>query len=380
MPDDASFWSVTSLPVFWPLASGLGSAAWDKRLQEPASLEGYNNQHYDRAFHCLLLFRSSALSVEAPLILLRRSDWHHKGPRPAIPARNDLNGNLRAAGNRSECERGALLYANSGRASGPAIYWRHGRPWETSLVLPYAWVADLRLAGGDGLDLAVELAGMASVAQGLRRPGRRGGRGRRAGGDAALVAVAGVGVALAVMLLWWLAALVFRWRFQFSLRSLLMLTLAVALPCSWLAVEAKRAKEQYKVLRGPQVVYEWQISAPGVLRPNATQPGPHWLRQLLGNDFFQDAFWVKVSNDGEIEQVKRLSRLQELSANGARLDDAAMAHISTLVELRDLRGKHGCLRIDRDRSGRAYTKPESLGIQQRLDRRAGGFGCQTLVR
>ncbi len=156
-------------------------------------------------------------------------------------------------------------------------------------------------------------------------------------GYAVLAAVAGVGMVLAVMLLWWLAALLFRWRFQFSIRSLLVLTLAVALPCSWLAVEAKRAKEQYKVLRGLQVVYEWQISAPGVLRPNATQPGPHWLRQLLGNDFFQDAFWVKVSNDGEIEQVKRLSRLQELSANGARLDDAAMAHISTLVELRDLR-------------------------------------------
>ena len=35
-----------------------------------------------------------------------------------------------------------------------------------------------------------------------------------------LIAVAGVGVVLAFMLLWWLAALVFRWQFQFSIRSL----------------------------------------------------------------------------------------------------------------------------------------------------------------
>ncbi len=35
-------------------------------------------------------------------------------------------------------------------------------------------------------------------------------------GYAVLVAVAGVGVVLAAMLLWWLVALVFRWRFQFS--------------------------------------------------------------------------------------------------------------------------------------------------------------------
>ena len=42
-----------------------------------------------------------------------------------------------------------------------------------------------------------------------------------------LIAVAVVGVALLVMLLWFIASLLFRWRFQFSIRSLLVLTVAV---------------------------------------------------------------------------------------------------------------------------------------------------------
>jgi hypothetical protein len=47
-----------------------------------------------------------------------------------------------------------------------------------------------------------------------------------------LIAVAAVGVAMLVMLLWFIASLVCRWRFQFSIRSLLVLVLAVAIPCT----------------------------------------------------------------------------------------------------------------------------------------------------
>ena len=63
-------------------------------------------------------------------------------------------------------------------------------------------------------------------------------------GWAALIAVAAVGAFLLLMLLWLVAAALFRWRCQYSIRSLLILTVAVAVPCSWLAVEVKKAKEQ----------------------------------------------------------------------------------------------------------------------------------------
>ena len=63
-------------------------------------------------------------------------------------------------------------------------------------------------------------------------------------GWAVLIAVAALGVALLLMLYWFIIAKVFCWRFQFSIRSLLVLIITVAIPCSWMAVELKRARNR----------------------------------------------------------------------------------------------------------------------------------------
>jgi hypothetical protein len=55
-------------------------------------------------------------------------------------------------------------------------------------------------------------------------------------GYAVLLVVAVVAVTILLMSLWFVIALVVRSHFQFSIRSLLVLTVAVAIPCSWLAV------------------------------------------------------------------------------------------------------------------------------------------------
>jgi len=78
-----------------------------------------------------------------------------------------------------------------------------------------------------------------------------------------LIAVTVVGVAFLLMFLWFIIALLFRWRFQFSIRTLLILTFAVAVPFSWLAVEMKASKRQREVvqeivqLQG-HVAYDWE--------------------------------------------------------------------------------------------------------------------------
>jgi hypothetical protein len=97
-----------------------------------------------------------------------------------------------------------------------------------------------------------------------------------------LIAVAGVGVVLLLMLAWFLAALIFRPRFQFGIRTLLVLTVAVALPFSWLAVEMKNAREQWEAVEavrkldsvneapmdfwpslGTGVRFDWQVDPSG---------------------------------------------------------------------------------------------------------------------
>jgi hypothetical protein len=142
-------------------------------------------------------------------------------------------------------------------------------------------------------------------------------------GWAVLIAIVSIGVTMVLMFLWYVHALLYGWRFQFSLRSLLVFTIAVAIPCSWLAVEMKRAREQREavlaiVRSGFIVGYDYQKErfSGFDFRSLATPPPvPVWLRKLLGDDFFTDVVVVLVSKqvaDNDLEYFKRLTHLKRL--------------------------------------------------------------------
>src|SRR5271166_2626588 len=63
-------------------------------------------------------------------------------------------------------------------------------------------------------------------------------------GYAVLIAVAVVVATMLLTSLWLVLSLFFRWHFQFGIRSLLILTFAVALPFSWLSWEMEKARKQ----------------------------------------------------------------------------------------------------------------------------------------
>ncbi len=63
-----------------------------------------------------------------------------------------------------------------------------------------------------------------------------------------LIAIAAVALIMLLVLLWFVIALILRWRFQFSIRSLLALVFVVAVPFSWLAVEMKQANSQPRMV------------------------------------------------------------------------------------------------------------------------------------
>ncbi len=109
-----------------------------------------------------------------------------------------------------------------------------------------------------------------------------------------LIAVATVGAALLFMLLCFLVCLVFRLRFQFSIRSLLVLMVAIAVPFSWLAVEMKNAKKQAQAVRaieGLWVTHDYDVNESGQI-VGGSQKEPIWLLNLLGGDFFADVVGV----------------------------------------------------------------------------------------
>jgi hypothetical protein len=158
-----------------------------------------------------------------------------------------------------------------------------------------------------------------------------------------LIAIASIGVTMVLMLLWFLLALCFRRRFQFSIRAMLFAVVVIAVPFSWLAVEMKKAKEQQEVVEeihrlGGRTVYDYEEP------PRATPvPAPHrpmWLQKLLDEDFFSDVDYVDFTDtkvaDKDLENLKALPQLRELSLSNTKVTDNGLEHLKALTRLRGL--------------------------------------------
>ena len=148
-------------------------------------------------------------------------------------------------------------------------------------------------------------------------------------GWTAIVAVASAAVAMLVLGLWFAASLLFRWRFQFSIRSLLALVLIVAIPCSWLATEKREAQEQWKAAD----TFEDLDGTVNWDQPSA----PLWLRSVLGDYYFRNvvkvAFFSAPVTDAGLANVEKLSQLEELDLGGTRVTDVGLEHLTSLSQL-----------------------------------------------
>jgi len=168
-------------------------------------------------------------------------------------------------------------------------------------------------------------------------------------GNPVLAAVVSVVAVIFAMLLWLLVALVFRLRFQFSIRTMLILTLAVALPFSWLAVEMKAAREQKEAVAaivsgGGHFSYDWQVDTAFAFLPNAQPKCPSWLRRSLGNDFFGEVVYVNFigglsqfteARQGRLRCLTQIKKLM-LFSNSGEATDADLKCLAGLPQLREL--------------------------------------------
>ena len=191
-------------------------------------------------------------------------------------------------------------------------------------------------------------------------------------GYAVLSVVAVVGLSILLMLLWFILALVSRFRFQFSVRSLLTLTIAVAIPCSWLVVEMKQARKQRELVdvvnkSGGSFVYEAGVLSPETLFETMppTPSAPQWLSSSLGDAFFDDVHWIGVKSprqatddwlnlikdgptikgldleksavtDGGLERLQGLSQLEFLVLTDTGITGDGLVHLQMLPRLKQL--------------------------------------------
>ena len=138
-----------------------------------------------------------------------------------------------------------------------------------------------------------------------------------------------------------------RRRFQFSLRTLLIFTAIVAIPCAWLGrkVEQKR-KEREAVAAitklGGFVRYDFEFDKSGRALPNAEPPGANWLRNLLGENFFTEIQGVVLGKraniptpgDAGLVSLSEFSHIQMLMLTDADVTDIGLENLQGLRQLK----------------------------------------------
>src|SRR5580693_8582514 len=120
-----------------------------------------------------------------------------------------------------------------------------------------------------------------------------------------------------------------RW-FRFSLGTLLIVIAALAVPLGWKRNRIdnqRRALAEAKRLNG-DVSYDWQWASP----PKKGPPGPKWLRDLGGDDFFADihsiSFKDSQANDDTLALVSSLPNLAHLCIVSDSVTDAGLLHLT----------------------------------------------------
>ena len=137
-----------------------------------------------------------------------------------------------------------------------------------------------------------------------------------------------------------------RW-YQYSLRSLFLVTLALALWLGWICHKANQQKKAVEAIRGlgGGVYYDCDFDANGHFDTNGEfdakgHERPAWFRNLVGVDFLASVneAWLDDArvSDAELEHLQALTKLTALDLSGTRVTDAGLEYLRGLTRLRFL--------------------------------------------
>ena len=125
-----------------------------------------------------------------------------------------------------------------------------------------------------------------------------------------------------------------RW-FQYSLRTLLILTTIIAVWLAWWSHKTRQQREVVEALKdiGGDVIYDFQL-------PNGPAYWPKWLVNAMGVDYFAGVIalglWSPIITDNHMEQVKNLTELQFLDLEHTHVSDTGLEHLRGLTDLQHL--------------------------------------------
>lgn len=119
---------------------------------------------------------------------------------------------------------------------------------------------------------------------------------------------------------------------RFSIRSALFLMVLIAIPLGW-KVNRVRAQRQavarIQAAKG-SVLYDFEQRS---MEVNPEAPGPRWLTDLLGRDFFADVVSVCLRNGDALEALRHLPALEHVMLSSDALFDEAVPHLQKCPSL-----------------------------------------------
>lgn len=136
--------------------------------------------------------------------------------------------------------------------------------------------------------------------------------------------------------------------FQYTLRTLLIVTALVAIFASVFGAKFRQAHRQRGAVKAvaakvdtAALRYDWQWEYVPVRGSQRIPRGPLWLRDLLGNDYFDDVVYVDVRgpqvDDALAAELLGFPRLRFASLTGGPLTDAGLGSVARLRQLEVLR-------------------------------------------
>jgi hypothetical protein len=115
-----------------------------------------------------------------------------------------------------------------------------------------------------------------------------------------------------------------RW-FQFSLRTLMIVVMLLALPCAYVGWQAKIVRERRALLDSIKAAGGSDLTV--VLYNSASPPPPPWLRRLLGDQTIEVLLVPATTNEETLARIPRLfpgTRIAKSSTKGIIIDGAPL--------------------------------------------------------
>lgn len=131
----------------------------------------------------------------------------------------------------------------------------------------------------------------------------------------------------------------FRRFTRYSLRTMLLVLFALSVWFGWISVRVQNQRKAVESIQqgGGQVVYDYERDPADARKsiPNPEPPGPAWLRDLVGEDWFSDVIVVRLFDvdDESLGQLAHLPKIRRMFLRGEEVTDIGLAHVASLDEL-----------------------------------------------